>query len=494
MKKFLAGLLAFCLIIGAADAGTTIWGSTDRGPAVGTMRFPVDTGSSSGPGYLSVSEVNTYVGANFPSSSTLTSPLINTAQYPSTMAFTGLPGEFDTKISTHNYVDTALNDQLFPAVTQFTVRLANHGDGNITAVYNNGTAGVGATLTTSVSTMNMNGVALVNTNRVLIVDQTATLQNGIYVVSGVGSTIVFTRATDYDSPTEINGNVDSSFTNPYIAVTAGTNAYYLWWNYNIISAVGTTAIQYFNTEDINGFIPRDGYSQGSVYHTAGQIYVADANAVMQAVTPSGDVTISNTGVNTLATVNSNVGLFGSSSKVGTFVVNGKGLITSAGEVTINAGAGLLTGTTLASGVTASSLTSFGASPVLGTPASGNLVNTTHIPTLMAPGFSATTPVTGQQGSYWRSPCSGTITGWDFAVDAGTATVQTWKIATGTASPTVSNSISTAGVSISSNTAIHSTTTSDFTTTTVTQGDILAFNLSAVATATKLAFQLEITCN
>lgn len=133
-------------------------------------------------------------------------------------------------------------------------------------------------------------------------------------------------------------------------------------------------------------------------------------------------------------------------------------------------------------------------PALGTPASGNMSNTTHIPTLMSPGFSSLTPATGQQGTYWRAPCNGTITGWDFAVDAGTATVQTWKVATGTASPTVSNSISTSGVSISSNTAVHSTTTSDFTTTTVAQGDIFAFNLSAVATATKLAFQLEITCN
>ena len=42
-------------------------------------------------------------------------------------------------------------------------------------------------------------------------------------------------------------------------------------------------------------------------------------------------------------------------------------------------ANTLTGTTLASGVTASSLTSFGASIALGTPASGTLTNATGLP-------------------------------------------------------------------------------------------------------------------
>lgn len=47
--------------------------------------------------------------------------------------------------------------------------------------------------------------------------------------------------------------------------------------------------------------------------------------------------------------------------------------------TVTAAAGTLTGATLASGVTASSLTSFGASIALGTPASGTLTNATGLP-------------------------------------------------------------------------------------------------------------------
>lgn len=107
------------------------------------------------------------------------------------------------------------------------------------------------------------------------------------------------------------------------------------------------------------------------------------------------------------------------------------------------------------------------------------------------GFSATSPVTGQQGSYIRFPVAGTITGWSIIADAGTATVKVWKVASGTAAPTISNVINTSGVALATGTAIISTTTSDFTTTTVTANDMFAFDLTAVATATKLDFQLDI---
>lgn len=94
--------------------------------------------------------------------------------------------------------------------------------------------------------------------------------------------------------------------------------------------------------------------------------------------------------------------------------------------------------------------------------------------------------------YLTVPFGCTISAWNFAVDTGTATVKTWKVATGTAIPTVSNTISTSGVAISSGTAIHSTTLSDFTTTAVAANDIFAFNLFAVSSATQANFILE--CN
>lgn len=77
---------------------------------------------------------------------------------------------------------------------------------------------------------------------------------------------------------------------------------------------------------------------------------------------TGDVTAgpgSGSQAATLSTVNANVGAFGSSTAIPSFTVNGKGLITAASSSAVIAPAGTLTGNTLASGVTASSLTSVG---------------------------------------------------------------------------------------------------------------------------------------
>lgn len=62
---------------------------------------------------------------------------------------------------------------------------------------------------------------------------------------------------------------------------------------------------------------------------------------------------------TLATVNSSPGTFGSSTAIPTVTINGKGLVTAASTNAVIAPAGTLTGTTLASNVVNSSLTSVG---------------------------------------------------------------------------------------------------------------------------------------
>lgn len=76
---------------------------------------------------------------------------------------------------------------------------------------------------------------------------------------------------------------------------------------------------------------------------------------------TGDVTASGPGSvsATLATVNTDVGTYGDGSNIPVITVNGKGLITAISTDAVVAPAGTLTGTTLASGVTASSLTSLG---------------------------------------------------------------------------------------------------------------------------------------
>lgn len=85
----------------------------------------------------------------------------------------------------------------------------------------------------------------------------------------------------------------------------------------------------------------------------------------------------------------------------------------------------------------------------------------------------------------------TIVGFSILTDAGTATVKTWRVATGgTAIPTVANTISTSGVAISTGTALYSTTVTDWTSTAIAANDLLAFNLSSVATAKQITFQVD----
>lgn len=76
--------------------------------------------------------------------------------------------------------------------------------GNLNATYNNGTAGVGATLTNAgtLAALTLDGVLMTVGKRVLIYNQTNQFENGIYTVTTVGSGAVawvLTRATDADS-------------------------------------------------------------------------------------------------------------------------------------------------------------------------------------------------------------------------------------------------------------------------------------------------------
>lgn len=86
-----------------------------------------------------------------------------------------------------------------------------------------------------------------------------------------------------------------------------------------------------------------------------------SNTGDQTITLTGDVTGSGTGsfATTLATVNGNVGSFGSSTSIPSITVNAKGLVTAASGNVVIAPAGTLTGTTLAANVVNSSLTSVG---------------------------------------------------------------------------------------------------------------------------------------
>ncbi len=95
---------------------------------------------------------------------------------------------------------------------------------------------------------------------------------------------------------------------------------------------------------ITPLVPITGYLTTTLNST--QILVGNVSNVATAVTMSGDSTINNSGSLTLATVNANVGSFGSATQVPVFTVNAKGLITGVANTTISGIAATPVGTAL----------------------------------------------------------------------------------------------------------------------------------------------------
>ena len=101
--------------------------------------------------------------------------------------------------ATKQYVDNAVSNGFHvhePVLVATT--------GNLTATYNNGSSGVGATLTNSgaQAAISIDGVSLAVNDRVLVWQQSSQAQNGVYVVTTVGSgstNWVLTRASDADT-------------------------------------------------------------------------------------------------------------------------------------------------------------------------------------------------------------------------------------------------------------------------------------------------------
>lgn len=122
---------------------------------------------------------------------------------------------------------------------------------NLSATYNNGTSGVGATLTASSNGfLSIDGHSMNVNDRVLVKDQSNKFENGIYYVSnagGVSAAWVLTRATDADnSPSGEVKNGD------FVFVRQGTvNGGFGFIAYGVANplTIGTDNIEYtsFNT-------------------------------------------------------------------------------------------------------------------------------------------------------------------------------------------------------------------------------------------------------
>ena len=189
-----------------------------------------------------------------------------------------------------------------------------------TCTYNNGSSGVGATLTaTANAALSVDGTAVVLANRILVKNQANQAQNGVYVVTQTGSgaaPFILTRATDYNTAGTGVGQIDAG---DFFFITAGTvNANTSWVQQTPLPiTVGTTAIV---------------FSQFG----AGATYTAGTGLTLTGTTFS----ITNTTVTAAS--------YGSASAVPTYTVNAQGQLTAAADISIAIAATQVTSGTLAS--------------------------------------------------------------------------------------------------------------------------------------------------
>lgn len=181
---------------------------------------------------------------------------ISSALASGTTGVTQTSGDNSTLIATDAFVATAVAGAA--GLTSHTpVRLIT-----TTALpantYNNGTAGVGATLTgNSNAALSIDGTAVNVNDRVDVSQEATAANNGIYVVTQTGSVsapYILTRATDANSPG--TGSVSKIGQGTYTLVTAGsTQANSSWIVSSSVATIGTSAINWVQfTAAFNGVV------------------------------------------------------------------------------------------------------------------------------------------------------------------------------------------------------------------------------------------------
>jgi len=204
----------------------------------------------------------------------------------------------------------------------------------LTAAYDNGTAGVGATLTNSgtQAAFALDGINLSVGNRVLVKDQAAALQNGVYTVTTIGTASVnwvLTRATDFDNSPGVEVGPGVFF---FVeeGATNQDNGYVI--NTDSAITIGTSAINFSQFSGAGQIIAGDGLTKSgntiNAVGTANRISVA-ADAIDISTAYVGQATITTLG--TIGTGTWNGSLIGSTYG-GTGVNNGSNTLTLAGNV------------------------------------------------------------------------------------------------------------------------------------------------------------------
>jgi hypothetical protein len=220
----------------------------------------------------------------------------------------------------------------------------------LTVTYSNGVSGVGATLTNAgtQAAFSIDNVTPVVGDRVLIKNQAAALQNGIYTVTNVGSgstNWVLTRATDYDNHVagQVNAGDMTFITAPAAEFSTTPTQQNTGWIMNAagVITIGTSSITWVQ-------------SSGSGTVTAGSGISVTGNSVSIALgatfdsTTGADTTGLSLSSNTLKVrLNSNGGL--TSTTAGIAVNPGSGFSLSGNQLVYSSGTTTQTGSGVSGG-------------------------------------------------------------------------------------------------------------------------------------------------
>ncbi len=173
---------------------------------------------------------------------TLTSPVINTGVSGTAIDNDAtLAANSSTLLPTQAAVKGYVDQTVLGLNAKADVRLATAA-ALATNTYNNGASGVGATLTgVATGVLTVDGVTVALNDRILVKDEVAGANNGIYkctVAGAIGVAYVLTRTTDGDTDAELRGG--------WMFSLEGTaNAGQGWLNTNISAITfGTTAITF----------------------------------------------------------------------------------------------------------------------------------------------------------------------------------------------------------------------------------------------------------
>ena len=217
------------------------------------------------------------------------------------------------QLATKQYVDAAVSNVNYHAACNYATT-ADLG----TVTYNNGSSGVGATITKTspFATLAIDGGNPTVGQRILVKNETSGQYNGIYTVTSVGSGSVgwvLTRATDYDQ------------------TGTGTNEVAPGDTMFIISGTVNASTQWVQTTDLPITI-------GTTPLVFAQIAGPGAYTAGTGLTLTGtQFSITNTAVT--------AGSYGSASAVATHTVNAQGQLTASASVTI-----AIAGTQITSGI------------------------------------------------------------------------------------------------------------------------------------------------